>query len=105
MGTTPVLRSDTGLIFQSRRFRAACRDYRLTQEFITPYTPEQNGIIERFFRSLKEECVWQHSFHSFSEAKMAIREWIEWYNVGRPHQSLGYKSPREYRAQQRLSVA
>jgi putative transposase len=45
----PVLRSDNGLIFQSRRFRQACRDYRLQQEFITPYTPEQNGMIERFF--------------------------------------------------------
>ena len=32
------------------------------QEFITPYTPEQNGIVERFFRSLKKECVWQHNF-------------------------------------------
>ncbi len=104
-GTTPVVRSDNGLIFQSRRFRAACRDYRLTQEFITPYTPEQNGIIERFFRSLKEECVWQHSFHSFAEAKAAIRQWIEWYNVGRPHQSLGYRSPREYRAHLQQSVA
>ena len=39
---TPVVRSDNGLIFQSRRFRAY-RDYRLRQEFITPYTPEQNG--------------------------------------------------------------
>jgi putative transposase len=104
-GPTPVVRSDNGLIFQSRRFRAACRDYRLRQEFITPYTPEQNGIIERFFRSLKEECVWQHSFHGFAEAKAAIRQWIDWYNFGRPHQSLGYKSPREFRAQQQLSVA
>ena len=34
-GPTPVLRSDNGLIFQSRRFRAACRDYRLTQEYIS----------------------------------------------------------------------
>jgi putative transposase len=105
LGATPVVRSDNGLIFQSRRFRAACRDYRLTQEFITPYTPEQNGIIERFFRSLKEECIWQHSFHNFAEAKAAVRQWIEWYNVGRPHQSLGYRSPREYRAQLQQSVA
>ena len=39
-----------GLIFQSRRFlgvRAVCRDYRLRQEFITPYTPQQNGIVPR----------------------------------------------------------
>ncbi len=54
-GVTPHLRSDNGLIFHSRRFRAACRDSRLQQEFITPYTPAQNGLIERFFRSLKEE--------------------------------------------------
>jgi len=50
-------RFDSGLIFQSRRFRAAMKDYCLRQEFITPYTPEQSGMIERFFRSLKEERV------------------------------------------------
>jgi putative transposase len=104
-GKTPVVRSDNGLIFQSRRFRAACRDYRLRQEFITPYTPEQNGLIERFFRSVKEECVWQRNFETFSEARSTLRRWIHWYNEGRPHQSLGYKSPAEYRAHELNSVA
>ncbi len=104
-GDTPVVRSDNGLIFQSRRFRAALRDYRLRQEFITPYTPEQNGMIERFFRSLKEECVWQHLFQDFEHARREIREWIRWYNEERPHQSLSYLSPTEYRAQQLQLVA
>jgi putative transposase len=71
-GQTPVVRSDNGLVFQSRRFRTACREYNLSQEFITPYTPEQNGIIERFFRSFKEECVWQHNFSSFEEASILL---------------------------------
>lgn len=101
----PVFRSDNGLIFQSRRFRQACRDYRLQQEFITPYTPEQNGIIERFFRSLKEECVWQHLFQTFEEARRVIRNWLQWYNQERPHQALGYRSPVQYRAQQLSQVA
>ncbi len=105
LGRTPVVRSDNGLIFQSRRFRAACRDYRLRQEFITPYTPEQNGMIERFFRSLKEECTWQHIFPGFREAKTEIARWIRWYNEERPHQALGYRSPLEYRAQQSTAVA
>lgn len=101
----PVLRSDNGLIFQSRRFRQACRDYRLQQEFTTPYTPEQNGIIERFFRSLKEECVWQQTFQTFEEARRIIRDWMHWYNHGRPHSALGYRSPVQYRAQQSTQVA
>jgi len=104
-GRTPVVRSDNGLVFQSRRFRAACRDYRLRQEFIRPYTPEQNGMIERFFRSLKEECVWLRSFRGFREAHREIGRWISWYNEGRPHQALGYLSPRQFRAQQLNLVA
>ncbi len=105
VGPPPVLRSDNGLIFQSRRFRQACRDYRLAQEFIVPYTPQQNGLIERFFRSLKEECVWQHRFGSFKEAQQRINGWMRWYNEGRPHQALRYRSPHQYRQQQALQVA
>lgn len=100
-GETPVLRSDNGLVFLSRRFREACTFYRLTQEYITPYTPEQNGLIERFFRSFKEECVWQQNFSSFAEACRAVRAWLEWYNSERPHQALGYLSPHEYRAKEK----
>ena len=63
------------------------------------------GLIERFFRSLKEECVWQHNFADFHEARRAIHQWIQWYNQERPHQSLGYLSPLQYRAQQALLLA
>jgi len=37
------------------------------------------------------------NFGSFTEARTAITEWIEWYNACRPHQSLGYRSPRRFR--------
>jgi putative transposase len=94
----PVLRSDNGLIFQSTRFRAACREYRLAQEHITPYAPEQNGLVERWFRSLKEECVWLNRFADVAAAQRAIAAWIAWYNAERPHQALGYLSPAAFRA-------
>jgi len=35
-------------------------------------TPKGNAIIERFFKSLKQECVWQHRLGSFEEAKEMI---------------------------------
>ena len=100
-----TLRIDNGLIFQSRRFRGAAQQYGMKLEFITPYTPEQNGVIERFFRSLKEECIWQHNFRSFEEARRIISDWIRWYNEARPHQALDYRSPRQFRAQQLKLVA
>lgn len=99
---TPVIRSDNGLIFQSQRFREACRVYRLKQEYLTPYTPEQNGMIERFFRRLKEECVWQYNLESFEQASEKVREWIRWYNEERPHLALGYQSPAGFRQKQLL---
>ncbi len=77
-GEVPIIRSDNGLIFRSRRFREACRFYRLPQACITPYTPEQHGVIERWFRSLKRECVWQHHFQNFADARTAIQRWIRW---------------------------
>jgi putative transposase len=75
------------------------------QEFITPYTPEQNGIIERFFCSRKEECVWQHSFVNFEHARRELSAWIRWHNEERPHQALGYRGPRAFRAHEVDQVA
>lgn len=94
-----TLRHDNGLVFGSKLYRGLCRDYGLNQEFITPYTPEENGLAERFIRSFKEECVWLHRFESMEQAQLEISRWIEWYNTDRPHQSLGYKTPEEVKTE------
>jgi len=92
-----MVRSDNGLVFGSRLYRRLCREYKLSQEFITPYTPEENGLVERFIRSFKEECVWLHQFESIEEARLFIGRWVNWYNTERPHQALHYKTPAEVR--------
>lgn len=92
-----LLRSDNGLIFSSKRYMKLMGKYGLKPEYIAPYTPEQNGVIERFMRTLKEECIWLHRFTSFAKAKRIIEAWILEYNTERPHQELGYQAPVEYR--------
>ena len=52
------LRHDNGLVFRSRQYRAVVKDYGLTQEYITPDTPQQNGLCERFIKTFKEERCW-----------------------------------------------
>ena len=100
-GTSPplVLRSDNGLRVRRKAFVAVARRYRLTQEYITPYTPEQNGMIERFFLTLKQECVWLHRFESRDHAFRVVADWLDRYDTDRPHSALGYLTPKEYREQ------
>jgi len=92
-----ILRSDNGLIFSSKAFLKLVNAHGLKTEYIMPYTPEQNGVVERFMRTMKEECICLHAFSSFSGAMKIIEDWIREYNTDRPHQELGYHSPVSYR--------
>lgn len=90
------LRSDNGLVFGSVKFTAVARKSGCRQEYITPYTPEQNGLIERWFKTLKTECVWLYNFTSLSEARRKIDVFIDEYNTERPHRSLGMVAPARW---------
>jgi putative transposase len=67
----------------------------LRQEFITPHSPEQNGMVERLIRTLKEQCAHRHRFETLQHASRVIGDWIGFYNTRRPHQALGMKTPAE----------
>jgi putative transposase len=71
-----LLRSDNGLVFISRSYAALVRSYGLRQEFITPHTPEQNGMVERVIRTLKDQCVHRHRFETLQHASRVIGDWI-----------------------------
>jgi len=90
-----LLRSDNGLVFTSRHYTRLVRSYGLRQEFITPHCPQQNGMVERLIRTLKEQCVHRHRFESQQHAMRVIGDWIQFYNYRRPHQALGMKTPAE----------
>ena len=87
------LRHDNGSIFLARLFVGTAQQLAITQEFIPRSSPEYNGVIERFFRTLKQECVWLHHFESFEEAERIIMAWIERYNSERQHSVLGVSHP------------
>lgn len=90
-----LLRSDNGLVFTSRNYTRLVRSYGLRQEFITPHCPQQNGMVERVIRTLKEQCAHRHRFESQQHAVRVIGDWIQFYNHRRPHQALGMKTPAQ----------
>jgi transposase InsO family protein len=56
----------------SRSYTALVRSYGLRQEFITPHTPEQNGMVERVIRTFKEQCAHRHRFETLQHASRVI---------------------------------
>src|SRR5271166_5157036 len=53
-----------------------------------------NIFIERLWRSLKYEEVFIKAYGTVAEARGGIGSWLTFYNDERPHQALGYRTPR-----------
>jgi transposase InsO family protein len=59
--------------------------------------PECNGIMERWIRTLKEECLYLHDFATLEEARQVIGEFIERYNAQWLLERHGHRTPAEVR--------
>src|SRR3546814_12950553 len=99
-----MLISDWSSYVCSSDLTALVRSYGLKQEFITPHCPQQNGMVERVIRTLKEQCAHRHRFETQQHAMRVIGDWIQFYNHRRPHQALGMKTTAEAYALAALPV-
>ncbi|PYN79469.1 MAG: hypothetical protein DMD96_18360 [Candidatus Rokuibacteriota bacterium] len=60
--------------------------------------PECNGVIERFMRTLKEQCLYLHRFQNLAEAPRLIGDFITRYNTEWLIERLGHQTPVAARA-------
>ena len=60
--------------------------------------PECNGVIGRFMRTLKEQCLHLHRFESLEQARRIIATFIDRYNHEWLIERLGYRTPTQTRA-------
>lgn len=70
----------------------------VTISHIQPGKPAQNGYIERFNRTYREDVLDQYWFYDLTEVRNLTEEWMNMYNGQRPHSSLGNKTPWEFKA-------
>ena len=52
-------------------------------------------MIERFWRTIKYADIYLKDYGSAIEASEGISKYIEKYNMRRPHESLGKRTPDE----------
>ena len=100
-----AIQVDGGSEFQGS-FEEACKARGILLFVLPPHSPKLSRHVERRRRTHVEE------FSDFYDGELtvgplnrALREWEAYYNAERPHQSLGWLSPMEYLAEQRLGAA
>jgi putative transposase len=96
-GRPENVRSDNGPEFTSRRMLAWAEDWKVRLVHIQPGRPMQNGHVESFHGRLRDECLNPSWFRTLNDVRCTLAVWREEYNCERPHSSLDYRTPMEFK--------
>jgi putative transposase len=97
-GRPQFLRSDNGPEFIAKALRKWLKENGSQTIYIDPGSPWQNAYGESFNGKLRDECLNMNVFHTRAEARFLIEKYRHFYNWERPHSSLQYLTPIEFRA-------
>lgn len=87
------IRVDNGPEFTSSEFSDWCTAQGIEIQYIQPGRPMQNGYIERFNRTFRQDVLDAHLFEDISQVRILSEEWIKDYNTSRPHEAFGGRTP------------
>ena len=97
-GTPRYLRSDNGPEFVAAAILRWLHDAQIDSALIDPGKPWQNATDESFNGKLRDECLSLQWFRNRVDARVSIDQWRRHYNEVRPHSSLAYLTPLEFKA-------
>jgi len=94
-GKPEIFNSDQGCQFTSERWvaRVEKEGIKISMDGIGRWA--DNIIIERFWRTIKYEALCFHVLETIAETRLIVKDYINFYNQKRFHQSLEYKRPDE----------
>lgn len=68
------------------------------------FAPENNGKLERYHRTLKEQAIRPKTPLTLEDARRIVGEFVEHYNHVRLHSALGYVTPQDRLAGRHLEI-
>lgn len=89
------VKSDQGSAFKSNPFTGFLTEQGCAQTLAAVGKPQGMGRVERFHRTLKEESLQYEEIEGFEHLNQVLEDFRQHYNIQRPHQALGYKTPLE----------
>jgi putative transposase len=103
-GAPRYLRSDNGPEFIATAILRWLLAVPIDTAYIDPGKPWQNGTDESFNGKFRDECLNVEWFRNRREAQVGIEIWRRHYNEVRPHMSLQYQTPAEFKASLALQI-
>jgi transposase InsO family protein len=92
----PRIITDNGSQFISKDFAEYLKQAGLQHIRTSIAYPQSNGKIERYHRTIHEECLMTKSLIDLDDARKQIAEFIDYYNTKRLHSSLFYLTPDDF---------
>jgi putative transposase len=97
-GKPGMIVSDNGTELTSNAVLEWCGAARIAWHYTTPGKPTQNAFVESFNGRMRDELLNETLFTSLAHVREKIAAWVDDYNTGRPHSSLGYATPAAFAA-------
>ncbi|MEJ5300409.1 MAG: IS3 family transposase [Thermodesulforhabdaceae bacterium] len=94
-GSPRVFRRDDGPEFRSEEFQKIIKKWRIREEVTPPGQPFNNGHIESYQGTMRDELLEREEFDTLESAQQKIVNWVKSYNTERPHSALRYRTPME----------
>ena len=95
-GYKPRIISDNGSQFISKDFAEYIKFVGLQHVRTSVAYPQSNGKIERYHRTIKEECLTKTALINLQDARKQIASYVDYYNTKRLHSSLYYLTPEDF---------
>ncbi|WP_156623586.1 IS3 family transposase [Faucicola atlantae] len=90
-----IFNTDQGSQFTTPRFTTPLIDLGIAVSMDGRGRALDNIFVERLWRSVKYECVYLRQFDTVSQARAGLKDYFEFYNYERLHQSLDYHTPAQ----------
>ena len=85
--------SDNGPCYRGFEHQRACAELAIKPRYTRPYRPQTNGKAERFIQTMLREWAYAATFQTSADRTHALRPWLRYYNLHRPHMALGGRAP------------
>lgn len=93
------VRSDNGPEFIAEALQRYLGREAVEPRYIEPGAPWQNGYVESFNNTFRDELLDRELFSTVLEAKVVSEQFRHRYNTYRPHSALSYLTPSAYAAE------